>query len=90
MSSTPPLLRAEIFRYFLKVGYLGGRPVAKRDRFRFFLFTREGLHSFEERVSTISSIVRTFFFFFFYIYTEIQRGIARSKQDERYDTRGIF
>lgn len=87
MSSTPPLLRAEIFRYFLKVGgYLGGRPVAKRDRFRFFLFTREGLHSFEERVSTISSIV----YFFFFIYTEIQRGIARSKQDERYDTRGIF
>lgn len=74
MSSTPPLLRAEIFRYFLKVGgYLGGRPVAKRDRFRFFLFIREGSHSFEERVSTISSIV---YFFFFFIYIQRFREVS--------------
>lgn len=45
MSSTPPLLRAEIFRYSLKVGYLGGRPVAKRDRFRFFSFEKNHTRS---------------------------------------------
>lgn len=33
MSSTPPLLPAEIFRYFLKVGYVASSR--EREQFRF-------------------------------------------------------
>lgn len=56
MSSTPPLLRAEVFRYFLKVGYVARIQVRNENNFISFVKNRLLGQYINDLLSAFSSL----------------------------------